>query len=49
MRMSRKIIKSNMLSPDLKGMPHYGGMNYKLIDTAKARRKSKVGIEWLQI
>jgi hypothetical protein len=40
--------KSNMLSQDLKGMQHYGGMNCRLTDVAKARRKSKVGIEWLQ-
>jgi hypothetical protein len=36
-----------MLSLDLKGMQHYGGMNCRLIDAAKARRKSRVGIEWL--
>jgi hypothetical protein len=48
MRMSRKIIKSNMSSVDLKGMQHCGGMNCRLTDAAKARRKSKARIEWLQ-
>jgi hypothetical protein len=36
-----------MLSQDLKGMQHYGGMNCRLTDVAKASIKSKVGIEWL--
>jgi hypothetical protein len=48
MRMSRKIRKSNMLSLDLKDMQHCGGMNYRLKDAARTRRKSKVGIKWLQ-
>jgi hypothetical protein len=48
MRMSRKIRKSNMSLLDLKGMQHYGGMNYRLTDATKESRKSKVGIEWLQ-
>jgi hypothetical protein len=39
---------SNMLSQDLKDMHHYGGMNYRLTDVAKASRKSKAGIEWLR-
>ena len=30
---------------DLKGMRHYGGMNCKLTNAAKASKKSKVGIE----
>jgi hypothetical protein len=46
--MSRKIRKSNMMLPDLKGMQHCGGMNCRLIDIAKERRKSKYGIELLQ-
>jgi hypothetical protein len=37
-----------MLSQDLKGMQHYGGMNYRLIDAAKVSKKSRVGIEWLR-
>jgi hypothetical protein len=37
-----------MLSLDLKDMQHYGGMNCRLTDVAKARKKSKVGIEWLR-
>jgi hypothetical protein len=48
MRMSRKTRRSNMLSQDLKGMQHYGGMNYRLIDATKASKKSRVGIEWFQ-
>jgi hypothetical protein len=39
MRMSRKIRNSNMLLLDLKGMQHYGGMNCRLKDVARARRK----------
>jgi hypothetical protein len=39
MRMSRKIEKSNMPSLDLKGMQPYGGMNCRLTDVEKARRK----------
>jgi hypothetical protein len=38
-----------MLSLDLKGMQHYGGMNCRLTDAARESRKSKAGIEWLQI
>jgi hypothetical protein len=49
MRMSRKTRRSNMPLLDLKGMQHYGGMNCRLTDTARERRKSKAGIEWLQI
>jgi hypothetical protein len=37
-----------MLSQDLKGMQHYGGMNCRLTDATKESRKSRVGIEWLQ-
>jgi hypothetical protein len=48
MRMSRKIIKSNMLSLDLKGMENCGGMNCKKIGAAKASKESKSRIEWLQ-
>jgi hypothetical protein len=48
MRISRKIRKSNMLLPDLKGMQHCGGMNYRLTDVARVSRKSKARIEWLQ-
>jgi hypothetical protein len=48
MRMSRKIRKANMSLLDLKGMQHYGGMNYRLIDVVRESRKSKDGIEWLQ-
>jgi hypothetical protein len=48
MRMSRKTRKSNMSLLDLKGMQHCGGMNCRLIDVARARKKSKYGIEWLQ-
>jgi hypothetical protein len=46
--MLRKTRKSNMPLLDLKGMQHYGGMNYMLTDAAKTSIKSKVGIEWLQ-
>jgi hypothetical protein len=49
MRMSRKIRKSSMPLLDLKGMQHCGGMNCRLTNAARASRKSKVGIEWLQI
>jgi hypothetical protein len=48
MRMSRKTRKSNMSLLDLKGMQHYGGMNCRLTDVARASRKSRAGIEWLQ-
>jgi hypothetical protein len=48
MRMSRKIRKSNMSLLDLKGMHHCGGMNCRLTNAARASRKSKAGIEWLQ-
>jgi hypothetical protein len=48
MRMSRKIRNSNMSLLDLKVMQHYGGMNCRLIDAARASRKSKDGIERLQ-
>jgi hypothetical protein len=41
MRMSRKTRKSNMLSLDLKDMQHYGGMNCRLTDTARASKKIK--------
>jgi hypothetical protein len=37
-----------MLSLDLKGMQHYGGMNYRQIGVAKASKESKDGIGWLQ-
>jgi hypothetical protein len=37
-----------MISLDLKGMQHYGGMNYRLTDVTKASRKSKDGIEWFR-
>jgi hypothetical protein len=47
MRMLRKTRRENMLSLDLKGMQHYGGMNCRLTDATKANKKSKVGIEWL--
>jgi hypothetical protein len=46
--MLRKTRRLNMLSQDLKGMQHYGGMNYRLTDTAKVSRKSRVGTEWLR-
>jgi hypothetical protein len=45
--MLRKTRRLNMLSQDLKGMQHYGGMNCRLIDAAKVRRKSRARIEWL--
>jgi hypothetical protein len=48
MRILRKKRKSNMLLLDLKGMQHYGGMNCRLTNAAKASRKSRVRIEWLQ-
>jgi hypothetical protein len=48
MKMLRKKIRSNMLSQDLKDKQHCGGMNYKLTDAAKASKKLRVGIEWLQ-
>jgi hypothetical protein len=34
----------NMLSQDLNNMQHYGGMNYRLRDAVKVRKKSKAGI-----
>jgi hypothetical protein len=37
-----------MLLLDLNGMQHYGGMNCRLTDAAKASIKLRVGIEWLQ-
>jgi hypothetical protein len=45
MNMSMKTRRLSMLSQDLKGMQHCGGMNYKLIDAVNERRKSRVGIE----
>jgi hypothetical protein len=48
MRMSRKTRKSNMPLLDLKGMQNYGGMNCRLIDAARASKKSRAGMEWLQ-
>jgi hypothetical protein len=46
MRMSRKIRKTNMSSLELKGMQHHGGMNCRLTNISKERKKSKVGIGW---
>jgi hypothetical protein len=37
-----------MLSLDLKGMQHYGGMNCRMTNVAKASIKSKDGIEWFR-
>jgi hypothetical protein len=37
-----------MLSLDLKGMQHCGGMNCRQIGVAKERKESKAGIVWLQ-
>jgi hypothetical protein len=49
MRMLRKTRRSNMSLLDLKGMHHYGGMNCRQKNAARASKKLKVGIEWLQI
>jgi hypothetical protein len=39
-------VRLKVFSLDLKGMPHYGGMNCRLTGVAKENNKSKDGIGW---